>query len=115
MQKMYTVGSVLDGRKCIMDTLHQRRGHGLFVTTGWPAFAPWSKQNLLKEILMDNSDSTEVLKEIHQMFGGKLFVDGILCFANYRQVAKSVQVDPRNGNIRLYPNCHQSRGRSVRN
>lgn len=54
-------------------------------------------------MLLDPSGINELLMEIHQAFGGQLYVDGLLCFKNHEQTMKGYHFDPRNGEIRIVP------------
>ncbi len=91
-------GESLDGRLYLEKTTWTR----MTVTTGWPRFSHWGKQRWLKEMLLDPTGITELLREIHMVFGGKLYIDGLLFFHNHRQVYPP-HFDPRNGEIRIEP------------
>lgn len=70
--------------------------------TGWPPFSSWGKQRWAKRMLSDSVGLDKVLKVIHDMFGGELWVNGVLCFKDKRQVAPC-NLDPGNGTIRIIP------------
>lgn len=53
-------------------------------------------------MLLDPSGINELLKEMHHIFGGMLYVDGRLCFKDLVQVA-ATNLDPRNGEVRIVP------------
>lgn len=73
------------------------------VNTGWPRFSHWGKQRWLREMLLDPNGIDELLEEIHSIFSGQLFVDGVLCFNNHQKHAKGINLDPRNGEVRIIP------------
>jgi hypothetical protein len=98
-------GESLDGRLYHQSNTWTR----MTVNTGWPRFTHWGKQRWLKEMLLDPSGTSELLKEIHDTFGGKLYVDGFLCFKDHRQVVVSPRLDPRDGEIRIVPGLPSSR------
>lgn len=71
-------------------------------TTGWPPFSSWGKQRWAKRMLSDSSGLDEALKALHDIFGGELWVNGVLCFKDKLQVAPC-NLDPGNGTIRIIP------------
>ena len=71
--------------------------------TGWPSFTHWGKERWLKQMLLDPSGVNELLKEIHELFGGRVYVDGLLCFENHAQVSETIKFDPRDVEIRIIP------------
>ncbi|KAE8444762.1 hypothetical protein EG329_014222 [Mollisiaceae sp. DMI_Dod_QoI] len=92
-------GECLDGRFYRDSSTWTR----MVVNTGWPRFSHWGKQRWLKEMLLDSSGLEQLLREIHKVFGGQLYSDGILCFSNRKQVVEGISLDPRNGEIRIIP------------
>jgi hypothetical protein len=78
-------------------------GTSLIFKSSWPHFSHWGKQKWLREMLLDRSDTTGLLQEIHTTFGGRLFIDGSLCFKNGKQVAKTSKLNPRDGEIKIVP------------
>ncbi|CZR69499.1 uncharacterized protein PAC_19399 [Phialocephala subalpina] len=92
-------GECLDGRFYRDSSTWTR----MVVNTGWPRFSHWGKQRWLKEMLLDPSGLDPLLGEIHEVFGGQLYVDGTLCFDDRVQVVKSIELDPRNGEIKIIP------------
>ena len=92
-------GEPLDGRLYRESSTWTR----MVVNTGWPRFSHWGKQRWLKAMLLDRSGICKLLREIHIMFGGELYVDGMLCFKDNLQTVKECQLDPRNGEIRIIP------------
>jgi hypothetical protein len=72
------------------------------MSTAWPRFSHWGKQRWLREMLLDPSGIEELLMEVHQSFGGMLYVDGRLCFKDFLQI-DAANLDPRNGEIRIVP------------
>jgi hypothetical protein len=99
---------VLDLRKygeCLDGRLYQdsRTFTRMVCNTGWPGFSHWGKQRWLREMLLDPSGINELLKEIHDLFGGQLYVDGLLCFKDRAQIVHGFKFDPRNGEIKIFP------------
>lgn len=92
-------GECLDGR-LYRDTSTWTR---MVINTGWPRFSHWGKQRWLKEMLLDSSGLKELLVIIHEVFGGQLYVDGVLCFSDRIQVVEDVSMNPRNAEIRIVP------------
>ena len=70
--------------------------------TAWPRFSHWGKQRWVKRMLSDPSGIDQLLQGLNGIFGGELFVDGILCFKNKLQVAPC-SLDPGNGIVRIIP------------
>ncbi|KAJ5041327.1 uncharacterized protein L3040_005872 [Drepanopeziza brunnea f. sp. 'multigermtubi'] len=105
IQNMRKYGEVLDGRLYKDSSTWTR----MIVNTGWPRFCNWGKQKWFREMLMDPGGINELLLELHEAFGGgRLYVDGLLCFKDHLQVAEGYHVDPRNGEIRIVPGaCRQ--------
>ncbi|KAL2071915.1 hypothetical protein VTL71DRAFT_13150 [Oculimacula yallundae] len=99
IQNLRRYGEVLDGRLFRESSTWTR----MVVHTGWPRFCHWGKQRWLREMLLDPSGIHELLLGIHNVFGGQIFVDGLLCFKNHEQVVKQYHFDPRNGEIRIVP------------
>ena len=102
-------GESLDGRLYRESNTWTR----MTVNTGWPRFTHWGKQRWLKQMLLDPSGISELLKEIHDTFGGELYVDECLCFKNHKQVVPSLGLDPRNGEIRIVPGLSSPRQTNV--
>ena len=75
----------------------------MFINTGWPRFSHWGKQSWLREMLLDPSGIEELVREIHEYFGGELYVDGSLCFKDRVMVGNGVNLNPRDGEIRIIP------------
>lgn len=94
-------GEYVDGR--LFGGGSDDNGNNLIFKTSWPHFSHWGKQKWLREMLMDRSDTTTVLKELHETFGGHLFVDGFLCFRNGKQLAKTSSLNPRDGEVKIVP------------
>ncbi|KAG4443675.1 hypothetical protein IFR05_000861 [Cadophora sp. M221] len=99
IQNLRRYGESLDGRLYRDSSTWTR----MVINTGWPRFCHWGKQRWLREMLLDPSGINELLMEIHQAFGGQLYVDGLLCFENHEQTVKGYHFDPRNGEIRIVP------------
>jgi hypothetical protein len=103
-------GEPVDGRLYLQHST-LRTTH---VNTGWPRFSHWGKQRWLREMLLDPSGIDQLLEEIHGIFGGHLYVDGLLCFKEGTRSCQSVFLDPRNGSIeitpgsRLIPQCERA-------
>jgi hypothetical protein len=73
----------------------------LILKTSWPRFSPWGKQPWLREMLLDRSDTADLLRELHTMFGGELYVDGTLCPKGIRP--ETCKLNPRDGEIKILP------------
>ena len=73
----------------------------MFINTGWPRFSHWGKQSWLRKMLQDPTGIEELVKEIHDYFGGELYVNGLLCFKDRVMIAKEVILNPRDGEIRI--------------
>ncbi|CAG8982174.1 hypothetical protein HYALB_00003610 [Hymenoscyphus albidus] len=69
-------GDLVDGR--LFGGGPDDAGSSLILKTSWPHFSHWGKQRWLREMLLDRSDTTDLLQKLHMIFGGKLFVDGEL-------------------------------------
>ena len=91
-------GESLDGR-LYQDSSTWTR---MVVNTGWPRFSHWGKQRWLREMLLDPSGIDKLLKEIHDSFGGMLYVDGRLCFKDH-ELLGATNLNPRDGEIRIVP------------
>lgn len=100
IQNLRRYGEVLDGRLYKDSSTWTR----MLVNTGWPRFCNWGKQKWFREMLMDLSGVNGLLLELHKGFGGgQLYVDGLLCFKDYLQIAEDYKLDPRHGEIRIVP------------
>jgi hypothetical protein len=75
----------------------------MFINTGWPRFSHWGKQSWLKEMLLDPSGIEELVKEIHEYFGGELWIDGALYLKDRVIVRKGITLNPRDGEIKIIP------------
>jgi hypothetical protein len=73
----------------------------MFLNTGWPRFSHWGKQSWLREMLLDPSGIEALVKDIHDFFGGELFIDGILCFKDRKMIRKKMGLNPRHGEIKI--------------
>jgi hypothetical protein len=91
-------GEPLDGRLYRDSSTWTR----MIMHTAWPRFSHWGKQRWLREMLLDPSGIEELLRDIHHIFGGMLYVDGRLCFRDLVQI-DAANLDPRNGEIRIVP------------
>lgn len=96
-------GDSVDGR--LFRARPDESGTNLIIHTSWPHFTHWGKQKWLREMLLDRSDTTSLLKEMHSMFSGGLFVDGSLVFGDGKQVAQTSKFDPKDGVIKITPWC----------
>ncbi len=94
-----TRGELIDGR------LHRDSWDwsNLNITTGWPRITHWGKQSWLREMLLDSNGVKALLREIHDLFDGELYVDGLLCFLNQAQIVDHFNLNPRNGRIKIIP------------
>lgn len=93
-------GEPMDGRLFLQQASPYTR---LAVNTGWPRFSHWGKQRWLREMLLDPSGIDQLLEEIHTIFGGQLYVDGLLCFKDGTRSCNAISLDPRNGEIKIVP------------
>ncbi|TVY46900.1 hypothetical protein LOCC1_G002196 [Lachnellula occidentalis] len=84
----------------------------LVFKSSWPHFSNWGKQRWLREMLLNRSDTTALLKEMHTTFGGELLIDGSLLFKDGKQVATMSKSNPRDGEIKIVPNRVSSAARS---
>jgi hypothetical protein len=78
------------------------------INTGWPRFSHWGKQNWLREMLLDPVQPNRLLKEMHDTFGGELYVDGLLCYKDHTEVVETFKLDPREGEIKILPGRKQA-------
>ncbi|EPE27696.1 hypothetical protein GLAREA_04487 [Glarea lozoyensis ATCC 20868] len=76
-------------------------GNSLILKTSWPHFSHWGKQRWLREMLLDRSDTADLLQELHTMFGGELYIDGTLCPNGIPP--ESCKLNPRDGEIKILP------------
>jgi hypothetical protein len=93
-------GEPLDGRLYLQEPSTWTR---MLVNTGWPRFSHWGKQRWLREMLLDPSGIDQLLEKIHGIFGGQLYVDGVLCFNDWQRWAHPITLDPRNGEVKIVP------------
>jgi hypothetical protein len=91
-------GCKVDGRLYYEDDLYYTK---LKIDTIWPPFAHWGKHKWLRGMLLDYSNLDSLLKEMHDIVGGELWIDGRLCFKDNAQVADVLKFDPRDGNIKF--------------
>lgn len=96
-------GRPLDGRLYQDSALDPNNHLPLIINTGWPNFSPWSKQKWLRAILLDPNGVNQLLKRLHIIFGGELYVDGKLVFKNSTNITELIKFDPRNGEIKIVP------------
>ncbi|KAG4033958.1 hypothetical protein MFRU_004g04530 [Monilinia fructicola] len=73
------------------------------VNTSWPRLSPWAKKKWLAEMLIDTTDTGKLLYKINHTFGGQLYVDGMLFLKEGKQIAKSLKLDPRDGEVTIIP------------
>jgi len=102
-------GRPLDGRLYQDSALDPSNHLPLIINTGWPNFSPWSKQKWLRTILLDPSGVYHLLKEIHDIFGGELYVDGKLLLQEHIQKMELINFDSQNGEIKIVPRVGPSR------
>jgi len=89
-------GHPCDGR-LVQEHFSQR---SLLVNTGWPRFSHWGKQKWLKEMLLDGSGN--VLRDIHDLLGGDMYVDKVLTFRD-RKIVRYRQLNPRDCVVDIVP------------
>jgi hypothetical protein len=80
----------------------------MVINTGWPRFSHWGKQSWLREMLLDPIGIDDLVRQIHNYFGGELYIDGSLCFKDWKLVGRSVDLNPRNGEIKIVPSIRAS-------
>lgn len=92
-------GDLVDGR--LFGGGPDDAGTSLIFKTSWPHFSHWGKQRWLKEMLLDRSNTADLLHQLHTIFGGKLSVDGNLCPKGVRPL--HCELNPRDGEIKIFP------------
>jgi hypothetical protein len=97
---MRTFGVLVDGRLYRSSTTCRRN---LLINTGWPHFSNWGYRSWLRVMLLDPSGVKELLKEMHETFGGELHVDGQVCFKDGAMVGNGIDLDPLDGEIKIIP------------
>lgn len=73
----------------------------MVVNTAWPRLSPWAKRKWLAEMLLDPADTTHFLYQLHSLFPGELYINGVLFLKNKKQVMESLRLDPRDGEIKI--------------
>ncbi|ESZ94075.1 hypothetical protein SBOR_5551 [Sclerotinia borealis F-4128] len=99
-------GEIVDGRlfQWYPDTSSTNNGSWTWmVNTSWPRLSPWGKRKWLAEMLIDTTDTGKLLHKMHNTIGGHLYVDGVLCLKEGKQVVKDFKLDPRDGEITIIP------------
>lgn len=99
-------GEQLDGRWYRAASIlgDQFARQGIFaINTGWPRVAHSGTQNWLRETLLDPDQILLLLHEMHKIFGGELYVDGLMCYKNHAKVAEGYRLNPRDGEITIWP------------
>jgi hypothetical protein len=96
-------GRPLDGRLYRDSAMDPSNHLQLIMNTGWPNFSPWSKQKWLRSLLSDPSGANVLLKEIHDIFGGELYINGKLLLQEHVQKMELINFDTRNGEIKIVP------------
>lgn len=90
-------GSKVDGRLYRDNMLCT----GLQITSIWPPFAHWGKHKWLREMLLDSSNINNLVKDMHGIMGGELWVNERLCFKDQAQLLEDMALDPRDGEIKM--------------
>jgi hypothetical protein len=93
-------GSLVDGRLYQDSTTTPRN---MVINTGWPHFTNWGNRSWLRAMLQDPIGIPELLKEMHNTFGGELLVDGLVCFKDGAVVGDGFGLDPLDGEIKIIP------------
>lgn len=52
-------------------------------------------------MLLDGSGVEDLVTDIHEIFGGELWINGTLCFKDSIQVLNPLHLDPRDGEIQI--------------
>ena len=73
----------------------------MFINTGWPRFSHWGKQSWLREMLLDPNGVNELVTEIHDYFGGELWINGSLSFKDRVMLRRKINVNSRDGEIKI--------------
>ncbi|ATZ53119.1 hypothetical protein BCIN_09g00100 [Botrytis cinerea B05.10] len=73
------------------------------INTSWPRLSPWAKRKWLAEMLIDSTDTGKLLHRIHDKFGGQLYIDGVLCLKDGKQILKGLKLDSRDGELKIIP------------
>ncbi|RDL37678.1 Uncharacterized protein BP5553_05111 [Venustampulla echinocandica] len=85
-------GAWVDGR--LFGGFPSDDGAQLMIQTAWPHFLHWGRQRWLRETLLDRGDTADLLQELQSMFGGSLYIDGVI-------QSKAEKLDPRDGEITI--------------
>jgi hypothetical protein len=99
ISKLRKDGELVDGRLYNQSLSFEM----MAVNTTWPRFSHWGKQRWLREMLLDPGDPADILEEIHNAFGGELYIDEKLCYKDHCRVMDDLQLDPRGGEIKILP------------
>lgn len=89
-------GELVDGR--LFQEFYSHKT--LTINTGWPRFSHWGKQKWLKQMLLDPTGG--LLRELHEMFGGEMRIDGVLIFKNRIQL-RPHKFDARDAEVEIIP------------
>ncbi|KAH8820833.1 hypothetical protein F5884DRAFT_765385 [Xylogone sp. PMI_703] len=103
-------GESLDGRLCreLIQRIDGYKGWIWSFNTGWPRFSSWGKQRWLRQMLLDSTNCETLVKELHDSFGGELYIDKVLCYKDHVQVADTLALDAREGEILICPRMSPS-------
>lgn len=99
--RMRASGKKVDGRLY----REEASATGWDITSIWPPFAHWGKQNWLREMLLDNGGVEGLLGEMHGVVGGEMWVDGRVCFRDGVRLVEELGLDPRDGEVRMVFEC----------
>lgn len=99
---------IVDERLLLPDLPSSRRSYQTWmINTSWPRMSPWAKRKWLAEMLIDTTDTRKLLYRIHNTFGGRLYVDGVLCLKEGKQIVKNMKLDSRDGELTIIPGHRQ--------
>ena len=103
-------GEIVDGRlfrdymlKSHSSVVRRREPWTWVMNTSWPRLSPWGKRKWLAEMLIHAADTGKLLHKIHKRFGGEMYIDGLLCLREGKQVVENLRLDPRDGEITIIP------------
>ncbi|KAH6666610.1 hypothetical protein B0J14DRAFT_604002 [Halenospora varia] len=77
----------------------EEQGTKLIYKTCWPRFSGWGKQSWYREMLLDRSDTTPLLRQLQDIFGGKLLIDDVPFSVNMLHGT----LNSRDGEIKIVP------------
>lgn len=103
--KLTKYGEKVDGRLYSQTMVGESGCEGaiLCINTGWPRFSSWAKQRWLRQMLLDSTNCETLLREIHDIFCGELYVDDVLYYRDHVRMVEAFALDAREGEILICP------------